>query len=80
MTWTTRAETVAKKQKFHGKYVLLTSLDESEELNIWKFYNVIRTVEETFHVLKTDLDIRPVFHKSDMASRHTSTWPYLLIG
>ena len=22
----------------------------------WKFYNVIRTVEETFHVLKTDLD------------------------
>ena len=25
----------------------------------------IRTVEETFHVLKTDLDIRPVYHKSD---------------
>ena len=24
-----------------------------------------RTVEETFHVLKTDLDIRPVYHKSD---------------
>ena len=28
-------------------------------------YNVIRTVEETFKTLKTDLDIRPVFHKSD---------------
>ena len=65
MTWTAKAETVANKQKFHGKYVLLTSLDEREELNIWKFYNVIRTVEETFHVLKTDLDIRPVYHKSD---------------
>lgn len=65
MTWTSKEETVAKKRKFHGKYVLLTSLDESEELNIWKFYNVIRTVEETFHVLKTDLDIRPVYHKSD---------------
>ena len=26
---------------------------------------MIRTVEETFHVLKTDLDIRPVYHKSD---------------
>ena len=37
----------------NGKYVLLTSLDESQELNIWKFYNVIRTIEETFHVLKT---------------------------
>lgn len=41
------------------------SLDENDELNIWKFYNVIRTVEETFHVLKSDLDIRPVYHKSD---------------
>ena len=45
--------------------MLLTSLDENDELNIWKFYNVIRTVEETFHVLKSDLDIRPVYHKSD---------------
>lgn len=54
-------------QKLHGKYVLVTSLDENDELNIWEFYNVIRTVEETFHVLKTDLDIRPVFHKTDDA-------------
>lgn len=53
------------EKKVPWKYVLLTSLDESQELNIWKFYNVIRTVEETFHVLKTDLDIRPVYHKSD---------------
>ena len=65
MTWSAKEETVAKRRKFHGKYVLITSLDEKEELNIWKFYNVIRTVEETFHVLKTDLDIRPVYHKSD---------------
>ena len=47
------------------KYVLLTSLDENDELNIWKFYNVIRIVEETFRILKSDLDIRPVFHKTD---------------
>lgn len=52
-------------QKFHGKYVLVTSLDDSNELNIWKFYNVIRTIEETFHVLKTDLDTSLVYHKSD---------------
>ena len=36
-----------------------------EEGLVWKFYNVIRTVEETFHTLKCDLDIRPVYHKSD---------------
>ena len=65
MEWKRKDGTVTERGKFHGKYVLLTSLDETQELNVWKFYNVIRTVEETFHVLKTDLDIRPVYHKSD---------------
>lgn len=49
----------------HGKYVLHTNLDETDEKNIWNFYNVIREVESTFRCLKTDLDIRPVYHKSD---------------
>ena len=65
MTWEPVEGKAAETRKLHGKYVLLTSLDENRELNIWKFYNVIRTVEETFHILKTDLDIRPVYHKSD---------------
>jgi transposase len=65
MEWKRKDGTVVEREKSHGKYVLLTSLDENDEVNVWKFYNVIRTVEETFHVLKTDLDIRPVYHKSD---------------
>jgi transposase len=65
MEWKRKDEYIAERKKFHGKYVLLTSLDETQELNVWKFYNVIRTVEETFHTLKSDLDIRPVYHKSD---------------
>ena len=65
MEWKRKDGTVVEREKSHGKYVLLTSLDENDEANVWKFYNVIRTVEETFHVLKTDLDIRPVYHKSD---------------
>ena len=65
MEWKRKEESIAARKKFHGKYVLLTSLDETQELNIWEFYNVIRTVEETFHTLKSGLDIRPVFHKSD---------------
>ena len=52
-------------KSLHGKYVLLTNIEENDEKNIWKFYNVVCTVEETFHVLKTDLDIRPVYHKGD---------------
>lgn len=40
-------------------------MDDNEEENIWQFYNVIHTVEDTFRILKTDLDIRPVYHKGD---------------
>ena len=65
MTWEKDSESSCKTESLHGKYVLLTSLDESDETSVWKFYNVIRTVEETFKVLKTDLDIRPVYHKGD---------------
>ena len=65
MEWRRKEDGQAVRSKFHGRYVLLTSLDESEELNVWKFYNVIRTVEETFKILKSDLDIRPVYHKTD---------------
>lgn len=65
MSWTGNQLRENRSRKFHGKYVLITSLDEKDEVNVWKFYNVIRTVEETFHTLKTDLDIRPVYHKKD---------------
>ena len=49
MVWRRKEDGQTARSKFHGRYVLLTSLDESEELNVWKFYNVIRTVEETFY-------------------------------
>lgn len=49
----------------HGKYVLRTNIDEANEVNIWFFYNIIRVVEATFRCLKSDLDIRPVYHKGD---------------
>ena len=66
MVWSRNKEHEEKVKSLHGKYVLLTDLKENNEKDIWKIYNVIRTVEETFHVLKTDLDIRPVYHKSDI--------------
>lgn len=67
----------------HGKYLLQTNLDETNEENIWEFYNVIRTVEETFRVLKTDLDIRPVFHKTDDGSKahlHLAVLAYWIVS
>lgn len=65
IAWKKKADKQADADTKHGKYLLQTSLDENREENIWEFYNVIRTVEETFRILKSDLDIRPVYHKSD---------------
>ena len=69
MTWSRNAEADEATRMMHGKYLLQTSLDEKDEENIWTYYNVIRTVEETFKTLKSDLDIRPVYHKTDDASK-----------
>ncbi len=65
MTYKRNEEYLSEKVAMHGKYLLRTTLTELSEEKIWMFYNVIRTVEETFKTLKSDLDIRPVFHKSD---------------
>ena len=69
MSWQRVADAEETRSKMHGKYFLQTSLDENDEKNIWLFYNVIRMVEETFKTLKLDLDIRPVFHKTDSGAK-----------
>ena len=69
MSWRRKTNPESATTKMHGRYFLQTSLDESTEENIWQFYNVIRTVEETFKTLKLDLDIRPVYHKTDKGTK-----------
>lgn len=36
---------------------------------IWNTYNTIRELESSFRTLKTDLDLRPVYYKSDAGSQ-----------
>ena len=40
---------------------------KSAETLIWTIYNSIRNIESGFRCLKTDLDLRPVYHKTDDA-------------
>ena len=54
--------------KREGQYLLRTNLDEKEEQTQWAIYNTIREIESTFRTLKTDLDLRPIYHKTDSAS------------
>ena len=65
-----------------GTYFLRTSLYMNEELT-WMIYNIIREVECSFRTLKTDLDLRPIFHKKDkstMAHLHLGLLAYWVVN
>jgi len=62
---------------------LHTTLDANNEKTLWSIYNVIREIEYTFRILKTDLDLRPVYHKTDeasMAHLHLGLLAYWLVS
>lgn len=51
-----------------GVYFIKTTLDIQQEKTLWEIYNIIREIESTFRSLKTDLDLRPIYHKNDQAT------------
>jgi len=67
--WEQIPEENKKKDAACGVYFLRTSLKDKEEGLIWTIYNCIRNIESSFRVLKTDLDLRPIFHKTDQATQ-----------
>jgi hypothetical protein len=65
-----------------GTYFLRTSLKMSEAL-LWTIYNIIREIEYSFRTLKTDLDLRPIYHKKDdatMAHLHLGLLAYWVVN
>ena len=58
-------KTPVKPKSEEGIYFIRTSLSKQEEKTIWTIYNTLTEIEATFRVLKTDLLLRPVFHKTD---------------
>jgi hypothetical protein len=65
-----------------GIYFLRTSLQNNETI-FWQSYNTIRYIEYTNRVLKTDLDLRPIFHKRDdtsMAHLHLGLMAYWVVN
>jgi transposase len=66
-----------------GVYFLRTSLQAKTEENVWQFYNTIRDIEATFRSLKSDLDLRPIYHQKDentMAHLHLGLLAYWLVN
>jgi len=69
INWEQIPRIASQKQEECGIYFLRSNLKESDEKLIWTIYNSIRNIESSFRTLKTDLDLRPVFHKSDEATQ-----------
>jgi len=69
MNWEKKAQAAVEKQNSYGVYFLRTSLQQANEKLVWTVYNCIREIEKTIRTLKTDLDLRPIYHKTDDASQ-----------
>jgi hypothetical protein len=65
MTW--KVKQAIEPNEAFGTYFLRTSLQMSEEAT-WMVYNIIREIEYSIRTLKTDLDLRPIYHKKDDAT------------
>jgi transposase len=74
---------IPASRKEEGVYFLRTSVKEIDEVTFWEIYNTIREIEASFRILKTDLEIRPVFHKTDenmMAHLFLAVLAYQLVS
>ena len=81
ISWTVKEDVEINARS--GIYFLRTSLVGDSEEMLWQFYNTIREIEATFRILKTDLDLRPIYHKNDestMAHLHLGLLAYWIVN
>lgn len=48
-----------------GTYFLRTNVATLDEKSTWEYYNLIREIETSNRQLKTDLELRPIYHQKD---------------
>jgi len=83
ITWKKDQTKHDEKNESLGIYFLRTNLKVQDELVVWNIYNTIREIENVFRTLKTDLDLRPIYHKNDdatMAHLHLGILAYWLVN
>ena len=81
VTWKIKEHT--DPQSEWGVYFLRTSLNINDEQIVWEIYNTIREIESSFRCLKTDLDLRPIYHQKDastMAHLHLGLMAYTMVN
>ena len=55
-------------ERFSGAYFLRTDRTDLSEQTIWSIYVMLTQLEDAFCTLKTDLQLRPVFHQKEHRS------------
>jgi transposase len=83
ITWQKDKTKHDQKSDSMGVYFLRTNMNVKDEAVVWNIYNTIREIENTFRTLKTDLDLRPIYHKNDdatMAHLHLGLLAYWLVN
>lgn len=59
---------ISAMEKSTGVYFLRTNIRTLDERTTWDYYNLIREIECTNRQLKTDLNLRPIYHQKDHRS------------
>ena len=83
ITWSKIESKESDKEKGLGRYFLRTNMDMKEDCYIWHVYNLIRDIEDAFRTLKSDLDLRPIYHKNDDSTKahlHLGLLAYWLVN
>ncbi|CDN32715.1 hypothetical protein BN938_2645 [Mucinivorans hirudinis] len=62
--WQIKISQDKAEQRF-GTYFLRTNVATLDERSAWDYYNLIREIETSNRQLKTDLELRPIYHQTD---------------
>jgi transposase len=62
--WQIKSSQQVDEQRF-GTYFLRTNVATLDERSTWDYYNLIREIETSNRQLKTDLELRPIYHQKD---------------
>ncbi len=53
------------EERFSGSYFLRTSRTDLDEKQIWSLYGMLTNVEDAFRSLKSELELRPIYHQKE---------------
>jgi transposase len=66
LNWVLDQEAIAKDERFDGYYGIQTSEKELKVQDVLDAYHTLWKIEESFRVMKSTLEVRPVFHWTEL--------------